>query len=65
MLRPNKFRPFETRILSGISLSLLSAGTAGVLLGIYRADWRILVASVGIGVLAAVYLCAARRGKPL
>ena len=65
MLRPKKFRPFEVRILSGIALVLMGAGIGGMLLAIYRGDWRILVASAGIAGLAALYLSAARRGRPL
>jgi len=65
MLRSKKFRPFELKLLSAIALLLMAAAVVGTVLGIHRADWRILFASLGIGGLAAVYLSAARRGRPL
>ena len=65
MLRSKRFRPFEVRILSGIALLLMGGGIGGMLLAIYRDDWRILLASAGIGALAALYLSAAKRGRPL
>jgi hypothetical protein len=65
MLRPKKFRPFELKILWGIALLLVGAGIVGMLLAIYRGDWRILFASAGISILAALYVSAARRGRPL
>ena len=65
MLRPKKFRPLEVKILTGIALLLMAAGIVGTLLALYRADWRMLFASAGIGGLAALYLSAARRGRPL
>ena len=65
MLRSKKFRPFEVKLLSAVALLLMAAATAGTLLAIHRADWRILVVSVGTGAVAALYLYAARRGKPL
>ena len=65
MLRSKKFRPFEVRILSGIAVVLMGAGIGGVLLALYRGDWRVLLASAGIGSLAALYLYAATRGRPL
>ena len=64
MLRSKKFRPFESMILRGIALLLLGVGIAGVFLALQRANWRLALASGGILVLAAVYLCAARRGRP-
>ena len=65
MLRSKNFRPFEVRILSGIALLLMGAAVVGIVLAIYRADWRILVASAGVGGLAALYFFAVRRGRPL
>jgi len=65
MLRPKKFRPFETIILWGIVLLLVGAGIVGGFLALQRAHWRLALASAGIFVLATVYLCAARRGRPL
>jgi hypothetical protein len=65
MLRPRKFRPFELRILSGIALLLMGACLGGLVLAIYRSDWRMLLASAAVGGLAALYFCAARRGRPL
>jgi hypothetical protein len=65
MLGSKKFRPFEVKILSCIALLLVAAGIVGMLLAIYRGDWRILFASAGVGGLAALYFSAARRGRPL
>jgi hypothetical protein len=65
VLRPKKFRPFETRIVWVIALLLLGASIIGVVLAVRRADWRILIASIGVLGLALVYFAAARRGKPL
>lgn len=65
MLRPKKFRRFEIMILWGIALILLGAGIRGIFLALQRGDWRLALASGGIFVLAAIYWCAARRGRPL
>ena len=65
MLRRKKFGRFEVKILWGIALLLVVASLAGVLLAVYRADWRMLFVTVGIGGLAALYVAAARRGRPL
>jgi hypothetical protein len=65
MLRPKKLRPFEVKILWGMAIVLLAAAFVGTLFGIYRADWRMLLASLGIGALAVLYLLAARGGRPL
>jgi hypothetical protein len=65
MLRPKKFRPFETAILLAIALLLLGAGVVGVFLALQRAHWRLALASGGVFILTTIYLCAARRGRPL
>jgi len=65
MLRSKKFRPFEVKLLSAVALLLTVAALVGIIVAIYEADWRILFASLGVGGLAALYLCAALRGKPL
>ena len=65
MLRSKKFRPFELKLLSVVALLLIAAAVVGIILAIHRADWRLLFASLGIGGLAALYLSAARRGRPL
>jgi hypothetical protein len=65
MLRRKKFRPLETRILWGMALLLLGVGLVGMLLGIRRGDWRILLGSAGMVGLGAVNVYAARRGRPL
>jgi hypothetical protein len=65
MLRSKKFRPFEVRILVGLALVLVGAAIVGIVLALYRNHWGILFASAGIGGLAAVYLFAAKRGRPL
>ena len=65
MLRSKKFRPYEVKILFGIALLLMAAGVAGALFAIARGDWRILFAGAGACGLGALYLFAARRGRPL
>ena len=65
MLRSKKFRPWEVKLLSAVALLLMAVAVVGTVLAIHKADWRILFASVGIGGLAAVYLSATKRGKPL
>ena len=65
MLRKKKFRLFELRILRGIALLLVVAAIVGIMLAIHRADWRILIASAGIGGLAVIYVFAVKRGRPL
>ena len=65
MLRSKKFRPLEMKLLWGIALLLVVAAVAGVLLAIHRADWRVFLASLGLGGIAALYLGAAKRGRPL
>jgi hypothetical protein len=65
MLRPKKFHPFETLILFGISVLLLGAGIVGLFLAFQRAHWSLALASGGILILATIYLCAAKRGRPL
>jgi hypothetical protein len=65
MLRPKKFRPFEITILFGLALLLLGTGIFGLSLAFQQAHWRLALASMGILVLATIYLCAAWRGRPL
>ena len=65
MLRPNKFRPFEKVILLAIAFLLAGASAAGAFLAFHHAHWRLGFASAGVLVLALIYFCAARRGKPL
>jgi hypothetical protein len=65
MLRPGKFRPFETAIVWGIGFLLFAAGIVGAVLALQRADWRLALASAGVFAMALVYLRAAKRGKPL
>ncbi|MFN2508278.1 MAG: hypothetical protein ABR589_05850 [Chthoniobacterales bacterium] len=64
MLRPRKFRPFETMIVWSVGVLLLAAGLVGVLLAVQTAHWRVAAVSAGVVLLATLYLCAARRGKP-
>jgi hypothetical protein len=65
MLRPKKFKRSETIILGAIAALLLAAGSVGVLLGIAQSHWQLALASAGVLCLAALYLLAARRGRPL
>jgi hypothetical protein len=65
MLRSKKFRPFEKLLLVGIAFLLIGIGVVGAFLALRYANWRLGVASGGVLVLAMIYLCAARSGKPL
>ena len=55
----------ETVILCVFAVVILAAGFTGLFLGLGHAHWRLGLASVGVLVIAAVYLVAAKRGRPL
>jgi len=65
MLRSKKFRPFEKVILFVIAFLLIGASLACAFLAFRDIQWRFGFASGGGLILAVVYFCAARRGKPL
>jgi hypothetical protein len=65
MLRSRKFRPFEKVILFAIAFLLIGASVACAFLAFRDGQWRLGFASGGGLILAIVYFCAARRGKPL
>jgi hypothetical protein len=65
MLRRKRFTRIETLILCVLALLLLAAGLGGIFLAVGRAHWRLALASLGILVIAAIYLVAAKRGRPL
>ena len=65
MLRSKKFRPFEKVILLAISFLLVGASVIGTFVAFRGGQWRLGFASGGVLILAIVYFCAARRGKPL
>jgi hypothetical protein len=65
MLRSKKFRPFEKVILVAIAFLLVGTSVAGAFLALRHAQWRLVLASAGVLILAIIYFCAARRGKPL
>jgi len=44
---------------------MLAAGVGGIFLAVGRAHWKLALASFGILAIAAVYLLAAKRGRPL
>lgn len=44
---------------------LLAAGLGGIYLAVDRAHWRLALASLGVLVIAALYVVAAKRGRPL
>jgi hypothetical protein len=48
-----------------MGLLLLGAGVTGAFMAFERAHWLLGLASVGVLVLAAVYIGAAVRGRPL
>jgi len=65
VLRPKKFRRFETAILFAIALLLIGAGIVGAVIAVRQMHWRLGLASAGVLVLSIVYFCAVKRGKPL
>ncbi len=65
MLRSKKFRPFEKVILFAIAFLLIGGSAACTFLAFRDRQWRLGFASGGVLILAVVYFCAARRGKPL
>ncbi len=65
MLRRGKFRPVETKLLRAISALCFAAGLIGLLLGLERGNWMLVLFSLAALFLAAIYLAAAGRGRPL
>ena len=65
MLRWGKFRPVETKLLRAISALCFAAGLIGFLFGLERGNWMLILVSLGALLLAAIYLAAAGRGRPL
>jgi uncharacterized membrane protein len=65
MLRSKKFRAFEKLILFAIGLVLLGASITVAFIAFWQAQWQLGLVSAGGLVIAIIYLCAARRGKPL
>jgi hypothetical protein len=65
MLRSRKLRSFEKMILFAIAFLLTGASVACAFLAFREGQWRLGFASGGGLILAIVYFCAARRGKPL
>ena len=65
MLRTKKFRPIEKLILFAIGLVLLGASIAAAFIAFRQAQWQLGLVSVGGLVIATIYLCAGKRGKPL
>jgi TRAP-type uncharacterized transport system fused permease subunit len=65
MLRRKRFTRIEIVILCVLGMVLLAAGLGGVFLTMGRPHWRLALASLGILIIAALYLVAAKRGRPL
>jgi hypothetical protein len=65
MLRSKKFRRFERVILFAIAFLVIGASLACAFLAFRDGQWRLGFAGGGGLILAVVYFCAARRGKPL
>ena len=65
MLRRKKFTRVEILILCVLTMLLLAAGLGGIYLAVGRAHWRLALASLGVLVIAALYVVAAKRGRPL
>jgi len=65
MLRSKKFRRFERVILFAIAFLMIGASLACAFLAFRDGQWRLGFAGGGGLILAVVYFCAARRGKPL
>jgi hypothetical protein len=65
MLRSRKFRRFEKVILFAIAFLMAASSVACAFLAFRDGHWRLGFATGGGLILATVYFCAARRGKPL
>ena len=65
VLRSKKFRRFERVILFAIAFLIIGASLACAFLAFRDGQWRLGFAGGGGLILAVVYFCAARRGKPL
>jgi hypothetical protein len=65
VLRSKKFRRFERVILFAIAFLMIGASLACAFLAFRDGQWRLGFAGGGGLILAVVYFCAARRGKPL
>jgi hypothetical protein len=65
MLRRGKFSRTETWLIWLIALFLFTAGVAGIALALARSEWKIGLAGAGVAALAAIYLVAAIRRRPL
>ena len=65
MLRSKRFTRLEIVILYVLATLMLAAGVGGIFLAVGRAHWKLALASFGILAIAAVYLLAAKRGRPL
>ena len=65
MIRRGKFTRAETVILWVFASLLVVAGGTGLFLSAGHGHWRLALASIGVLGIAAIYVLAARRGKPL
>jgi hypothetical protein len=65
MLRRGKFNEPERWFVWLIAFALFVAGATGVGLAIARGEEKLGLAGVGVIALAAIYLIAAFRGRPL
>jgi len=65
MLRPKKFRPFETVILWAIAVLLLGVGIFSIILAFRFGHFVLALSSVGVILIAIIYVLAAVRGRPL
>ena len=65
MLKRRPFTRLEIVLLCVTAALLLAAGGADLYFSVSEIRWRLGLASVGILILAAPYLLAARRGRPL
>ncbi len=65
MLRRKRFTRVETLILCVLALLLLPACLGGIFLAVGGGHWRLALASLAILLIAALYIVAAKRGRPL
>jgi uncharacterized membrane protein YhaH (DUF805 family) len=65
MLRRGKFGRTEVWLVWLIALGLFAGGATGIGLAIARGDGNIGLAGAGVIALAAIYLIAAIRRRPL
>jgi hypothetical protein len=65
MLRPTKFKPFETAIAYIFAALLFLVGITALVLAFLRTQFLLGLSGLGIIGIATIYLVAANRRRPL